>query len=422
MVWSVPATKERPMRSAYGFKVPAEDSTLTHVTPGSPMGEVLRRYWQPIALAEDLTDLPRRLKVMGEDLVAFRDKSGKVGVLHLHCAHRGTSLEYGRVEQDGIRCCYHGWKYRADGKCIEMPCEQPGYAERMDVWQPSYPVHEFGGLVFVYMGPPEKQPLFPMYDIIDTSKRKDVVIRGMRIWGDCAIGYVRDCNWLQHTENVVDPYHLLMLHQMISGDQFNGALMRGTPPEIGFEKTSLGVRYRFVRDLPNGNHLVRYVESVVPNIMLIANIHEKGEQLVEQDRASEITWVLPIDNEHVCAYSLVAWPLKDGKPDPDWRPRTDTVIPQRPGWARDRSYEDRQRKPDDMEAQEGQRPIAVHALENLALSDTGVAMLRKLLREQVTRVQRGEDPMNIVRDPARNVAIPTNAWNTVRPQTRQAAE
>src|SRR6185295_7865585 len=143
MVCSMPATKERPMRSAYGFKVPAEDSTLTHVTPGSPMGEVLRRYWQPIALAEDLTDLPRRLKIMGEDLVAFRDKSGKAGVLHLHCAHRGTSLEYGRVEQDGIRCCYHGWKYRADGKCIEMPCEQPGYAERMDVWQPSYPVHEF---------------------------------------------------------------------------------------------------------------------------------------------------------------------------------------------------------------------------------------------------------------------------------------
>src|SRR4029078_11923860 len=107
-----------------------------------------------------------------------------------------------------------------------------------------------------------------------------------------------------------------------------------TPPEISFEKTSLGVRYRFVRDLPNGNHLVRYVESVVPNIMLIPNIHEKGEQLVEEDRASEITWVLPIDNEHVCAYSLVAWPLKDGKPDPDWRPRTDTVIPQRPGWAR----------------------------------------------------------------------------------------
>jgi hypothetical protein len=336
--------------------------------------------------------------------------------------HRGTSLEFGRVEQNGIRCCYHGWLYQADGKCIEMPCEQPGYPERMDVWQPSYPVHEFGGLVFVYMGPADKQPLFPMYDIFDTRRRNDVVIRGMRIWQDHAIGYVRDCNWLQHYENVVDPYHLLMLHQRISGDQFNGVLMQGSRPDIGFERTSLGVRYRFIRDLPNGNRLVRYVENVLPNISLISNIHEKGEHPVEQDRPSEVTWAVPTDDTHVCGYSLVAWPLRNGAPDPDWRPRTDTVIPQRPGNLRNRPYEEKQRKPDDMEAQESQRPIAVHALENLALSDTGIVMLRKLLREEVARVQRGEDPINIVRDPARNIAIPTNAWNSVVPATRQAAE
>jgi len=412
------------MRSAYGFKIPQEDATLTHVGASTPMGEVLRRYWQPIALSEELTDLPRRVRALGEDLVAFRDKAGRAGVLHLHCAHRGTSLEWGRIEQEGIRCCYHGWLYRVDGKCIEMPCEQPDFTERMDIWQPGYPVHEYGGLVFIYMGPPEKQPLFPMYDIYDTRKRQDVVIRGMRIYDDCGPGHVRDCNWLQHYENTIDSYHLLILHQMISGDQFQSVMMVGTRPDIGFEPTSLGARHRFTRNLPNGHRFTRYVELVLPNINIIPNIHERGDRLIERSMPTEMTWILPVDDEHLCSFSLVAWPLKGGVPDPNWRPGIDTRIPNRPGWVRDRPYEERQRKPDDREAQEGQRTIAVHALENLALSDTGVVMLRKLLREEVRRVANDEDPRNIVRDPAKNIAIETNAWDavTLSPGTRDAAE
>lgn len=406
------------MRSAYDLKILREDAALTHVGVGTPMGEVLRRYWQPIALSEELTDLPKRVRALGEDLVAFRDKAGRAGVLHLHCAHRGTSLEWGRIEQDGIRCCYHGWLYRVDGKCIEMPCEQPGFTERMDVWQPAYPVHEFGGLLFIYMGPPEKQPLFPMYDIYDTRRRRDVVIRGMRIYDDCGAGHVRDCNWLQHYENTIDPYHLLILHQMISGDQFQSVMMVGTRPDIGFERTSLGGRHRFTRNLPNGHRFTRYVELVLPNIQIIPNIREQGDRPIERSMPTEVTWVLPVDDEHLCSFSLVAWPLKDGDPDPNWRPGIDTRIPNRPGWVRDRPYEDRQRKPDDREAQEGQRTIAVHALENLALSDTGVIMLRKLLREQVARVENGEDPMNVVRDPSKNIAIETNAWDTVTMSSR----
>src|SRR5260370_23317359 len=99
----------------------------------------------------------------------------------------------------------------------------------MDVGRRAYKTHDFGGLVFLYMGPPGSEPLFPAYDIINPDRGEDVVLRGMRLWGDYAVGMVRDCNWLQHWENIVDPYHLLMLHQAISGDQFEGALMQGHP-------------------------------------------------------------------------------------------------------------------------------------------------------------------------------------------------
>jgi phenylpropionate dioxygenase-like ring-hydroxylating dioxygenase large terminal subunit len=116
----------------------------------------------------------------------------------------------------------------------------------MNIEHPAYPVREFGGLVFIYMGPPGTEPLLPVFDVLDTSRRKDIVLRGMRLWGDYAIGFVRDCNWLQHFENVVDPWHVLVLHQSISGDQFDSAMM------VGSGQTSLGVRYKVTKSLPNG--------------------------------------------------------------------------------------------------------------------------------------------------------------------------
>jgi phenylpropionate dioxygenase-like ring-hydroxylating dioxygenase large terminal subunit len=408
------------MKSAYGKTVPGEDADLTHVEAGSPMGEVLRRYWQPVALSDELRDLPKRVRILCEDLVLFRAGNGKVGCLEPHCSHRGTSLEWGRVEENGLRCCYHGWLYDTQGRVVEMPCEPEGFCARMNVEHPAYPTQEYGGLVFVYMGPPGTEPLFPLYDIIDTRYRADVVLRGMRIWEDHSIGYVRDCNWLQHYENVVDPWHLLVLHQMISGDQFKSALMQGTT-KIGFEKTSLGLRYRIIKDLPTGYRVVRYGECVLPNIFLVPNLHEPGTVPKRQDRCSELSWAVPIDNEHVAAFSIAAWPLENGAPKKDYRPGTDTVTEIRPGNLRSRPYEDRQRRPDDMEAQESQRPIAIHALETLGNSDLGIVQLRRMLREQIKRVQQGDDPLNVIRDEAANHRITTNAWNTILSPEEAAA-
>jgi nitrite reductase/ring-hydroxylating ferredoxin subunit len=401
------------MKSRYGLELPTEDSSLTHVDPGTPMGELMRRYWQPVCLSDELSDLPRRVRILCEDLVVFRDKAGRVGCLELHCAHRGTSLEYGRIEDSGIRCCYHGWLYDTEGQCLEMPCEQPGYAKRMDVWQPAYPVHEYGGLVFIYMGPPDKQPLFPMYDIIDTRHRDDVALRGMRLWDDHSVGFVRDCNWLQHFENNADPWHIMVLHDMISGDQFGSGVNKGAWPSLGFEKTPLGTRYTWNRLLPNGNRMFRHCEKVIPNIFMVPNIHERGKVATGPYKATELSWCVPADNEHIYGISIVAWPLKDGAPDPDWTPGIDTVTPIRPGNLRDRPYEDKQRRPDDMEAQESQRPIAVHALESLTVADREIVYLRRLLRQAIDDLRDGRDPPNIVRDPAANHAIPTHCETAI---------
>jgi phenylpropionate dioxygenase-like ring-hydroxylating dioxygenase large terminal subunit len=400
------------MKSAYGRQTQPPDYELTCVEPGSPMGELLRRYWQPVCTSDELKDLPKKVKLLCEELIVFRDKRGRVGALEPHCSHRGTSLEWGRVEEEGLRCCYHGWLYDTKGQCIDMPCETEEFRQRLDVWHPAYRAMECGGLVFVYMGPPGTEPLFPMYDIIDTRYRDDVVLRGMRLWGDYSVGFVKDCNWLQHYENIVDPWHLLVLHQMISGDQFEGALMQGAP-RIGFEKTTLGVRYNLTKSLPNGNRFERHAECIVPNAFLIPNIREAGTTPKREERCSELSWAVPVDNEHVTGLSIVAWPLKDGEPKKGWQPGTDTVQDIRPGSVLSRKYEERQRKPDDLEAQEGQRAIAVHALENLASSDSGIVMLRRILREQISRVSDGLDPMNVIRDARDNRKIPTNAWNTI---------
>jgi nitrite reductase/ring-hydroxylating ferredoxin subunit len=406
----------RPARSAYGATAPAEDARLTHVGPGTPAGELLRRYWQPVALSDELGDLPRRVRVLGEDLVLIRDGAGRVGALDLHCPHRGTSLEYGRIEAGGIRCCYHGWLMDTAGRVCHMLCEPPGTAERLGIVQPGYPVREVGGLVFAYLGPPEREPTFPLLDVAD---RPDVALQGRRLWGEYGIGYVRDCNWLQHLENVVDPWHLIALHTQISGAQFGGVMGQADLPAIEMETTPVGVRYMVHRPIANGNVLRRCTEIVFPNIALIPSIHETGEVAKERDVPTDVTWVVPIDDTHVTALTMLVVPVVDGAPDPAFRPGTDTetrdadgnLLP--PGFRPERPYEERQRFPDDMEAQESQRPIAVHALEHLVSSDRGVLLYRRQLRAQIARVEAGEDPLNVARGAGADRRVRTNAYNRV---------
>ena len=181
-----------------------ENQLLARVGPGTPAGRLLRRYWHVVAAAAELSaEKPKKkVRVLGEDLVLYRDQSGNYGLVAEKCSHRGASLYYGFVEEDGIRCAYHGWKYDACGKCVEQPFESPEVGFQEKIRHPAYPVVKLSGQLFAYMGPPEKKPLLPKWDLLarlDGIKKVDV----------CE---VLQCNWLQAMENSVDPVHTYYLH------------------------------------------------------------------------------------------------------------------------------------------------------------------------------------------------------------------
>jgi hypothetical protein len=281
------------------------------------MGELLRRYRQPVCTPDELRDLLRKEKLLCEEIVVLRDKKGRVGALDPHCATAAPRSNGAASRRRGCAAITVGFTIR-------------------------------------------------------------------------------------------------------KADRFEGASMQGTPT-IGWEKTPLGVRYNLIKDLPNGNRMVRHAEYIVPNMFVIPTIREPGTKPKRSERSTELSWAVPIDNECVRGISIVAWPLENGAPKPDWEPGTETIADIGPSSYLKRSYEERQRKPDDLEAQEGQRPIAVHALENLAHSNTGIVMLPRLLREQLQCVEQGLDPINFMRDPSTNKRIPTGAWNTILSPTEAAA-
>ena len=198
--------------TAYGKRPGVHDPLLTEVAAGTPMGELLRRYWHPIGTSADAGDTPQRVRVLGEDLILFRDGSGRAGLLYPHCCHRGTSLYYGRVEAEGIRCCYHGWLFDVEGHCLDQPCEPDGGARaRGRRRQPWYALEERYGLVWAYLGPPDRKPELPRYDALERLDAGEMLETN-----DASIGgggpRIIPCNWFQHYENLVDPYHVVILH------------------------------------------------------------------------------------------------------------------------------------------------------------------------------------------------------------------
>jgi len=383
--------------------VAAEDETLTHVDFGTPMGELLRRYWQPVALSQELQDLPKRIRILCEDLVVFRDGNGCAGVLGLKCSHRGTSLEYGRIEADGIRCCYHGWKFDAEGHCLEQPGEPPESDYYEKVRQPWYPVHEFGGLIFIYMGPPDKKPEFPIYDI---WLQKDFRLHAYR---NVSRGVIAECNWLQIQENGTDPFHTYFLHSINSGHQFTDAY--AARPTVAFSRTPISTLYFRDAILPNKNMFRRVGENFVPNARSLPPQTETGDT-PQLHRGRYIGWWVPVDNTHTIGFHIETLKIEadgdtDGSVWAEAAPGRSNVF-QEPT----RDYEDTQRRPDDREAQVGQGSIAARGLEHLATTDQGIVMVRRMLHEALAAIERGEDPPGIIRD-KKNTTVPVGARNEV---------
>lgn len=374
--------------------VPREDTELTHVGPDTPCGEYLRRFWQPACFSDELGDLPLRVRILGEDLVAFRDQSGEVGLLELHCPHRGTSLEFGLVGAKGIRCCYHGWLFDVDGTILETPGEPPGSTLKDKLFHGAYPVHEAFGLVFAYMGPPDRQPPFPTYDSLMRPGYR--VIPGRK--------YFYPCNWLQIQENTMDPAHTAFLHTIVSGAMFTEEF--GVLPELDFLETPIGMIYVATRRVGD-NVWARMVEAVLPNLQQVAPIWETGRQERAFSGPMMSRWLVPMDDTNTMFIELRH--LGDGDNEiPEWWLDRGQMLP---GQLAMDTYEQSQRRPGDFEAQVSQRAIAVHGLEHLSATDRGITMFRKQVRRGIHAVRDGDDPMGLCRAPG--AVIPTYCNNTV---------
>ncbi|GEP53480.1 aromatic ring-hydroxylating dioxygenase subunit alpha [Reyranella soli] len=369
--------------SAYARKPPNYNAKLTEVGRGTPMGELLRRYWHPAGIAADAGATPRPVKVLGEELILFRDGQGRAGLVYPRCCHRGTTLYYGKIEERGIRCCYHGWLFDVEGHCLEMPCEpNPSGPQCQRVRQPWYPVEERYGLVFAYLGPPEKKPVLPRYECLEVMGPGEFVEADDSSIGSGGI-VIAPCNWLQHFENVVDPYHVPVLHGTFSGPQFVEQM--ATFPKVKFEYGPRGVKATSIRPGPNGKRFRRITEAIVPTLRLVANPRVAQYGMVES-----IGWTLPIDDTHYRIY--VAGRVKEKGELAKFKSRYNGKT-----WA-ELSPEEHQQFPGDTEAQVGQGAITFHSEEHLMSSDQGVSMLRLFLRKQVDTVAAGGDPVGVAFD------------------------
>jgi phenylpropionate dioxygenase-like ring-hydroxylating dioxygenase large terminal subunit len=374
--------------------IPQEDTELTHVGPGTPCGEYFRRYWQPICFADELRDLPLRVKILGEDLVVFRDLSGAVGLLELHCPHRGTSLEFGLIGPKGIRCCYHAWLFDVDGTILETPGEPADSTLKDRLFHGAYPTHEYNGIVFAYMGPPDQQPPFPVYD--NFTRRGYRLMPGRK--------YFYPCNWLQIMENAMDPVHTAFLHTIVSGSQFTDQF--GVVPELEFIETPIGMIYVGTRRVGD-NVWARMVEAILPNLQQVAPVWEDGRQEHPFSGPMMNRWIVPLDDTNTMFIEFRHVSETEGV-TPSWWANRDIMLP---GQLATDTYEAGQRQPGDYEAQVSQRPIEIHALEHLGATDRGVTMFRQQIRRGIRTVQAGRDPAGLCRDAG--AVIPTYCNDTI---------
>ncbi len=353
-----------------------QNRILTQVGPGTPGGQLLRRYWHPILITRELTpeNPVKHLRILGEDLVIYLDKSNQVGLLADRCPHRGASLLYGRVEKRGLSCAYHGWLMDCAGKVLEAPAEQKDSIAR-NVKTTAYPVQEFMGFYWAYMGP-APAPAIPRYDIFMRKDGRHKIVAYPRL----------DCNWFVTAENGVDSTHLQLLHQEPPGAKFKPAdSTRGYIDDIeasDYYKNDIGIMKR--RTYHGGT----------------VDEHPFIFPLMLRTRGS--IWMrTPIDDEHTNHWVVE---FRQGDPSPEiaveylapFKHPPDAVHPQavfekfpKHGWPLS----------EDVVMWETQGRIADRTKENLGGADKGVVLLRRIMFEEIERVQRGEDPLGVIRDP-----------------------
>jgi len=284
-----------------------ENAQLTRVGPGTLMGDLMRQYWIPVVLSSELPAGGRvkRVRILGEDLVAFRAPSGRVGLLGEFCSHRRASLYFGRNEEPGLRCVYHGWQYEPGGRCIDMPNERPESSFQDKVTHPAYPCAERGGVVWAYMGPASPPPGLPDLEWTEVPEDQRFV---SKFW--------QDCNYLQALEGGVDPAHISFLHgildarddglrraldQAAAGFGFAAQLERAPHIEVADTETGLLIGAR--REAPAGQYYWRVTRYLVP-------FHSMPPPEVGSDPVIHSHVWIPIDDDHLVNWCISYHPTR----------------------------------------------------------------------------------------------------------------
>jgi phthalate 4,5-dioxygenase len=387
-----------------------ENELLTRTGRGTPGGELLRRYWQPVALSEELPAgaAPISMKILGEDLVLFRDDKGRVGLLGIHCSHRGTDLSYGRVEDGGLRCLYHGWLYDIGGRCLQQPGE-PGVGEHRDaIRHPAYPCKETGGVIFTYLGP-GTPPLLPNYEFLNAPPERLYVNK-----------IFHECNYLQANEGNIDPVHLSFLHRFLENreERYRGVrgaeeshynlVARNIAPILDVELTDFGVRIYTVRRLEGDKAYLRVSYFILPNLSAFPG-QTGGE-------GYSVNWHVPTDDDHHWKYTFVysaGAPLdkkmvnrERSELTPDYR----LVCNEANRFMQDRESMKSKTyagmssgfQAHDAFATASQGAIQDRTEEHLVSSDKAIVAARKLLEKAIRDVQEGREPPHVVREPSQN--------------------
>ena len=387
-----------------------EEEALVKVGPGTPSGEVFRRYWLPVDVSANLgagrgnftgARNPIKVRVLGEDLILFRESSGKPGLLAEHCSHRGTSLYYGRVEDNCIRCIYHGWLFDTGGNVVDMPGEPPASKFKEKVKHPAYPCVEVGGLIFAYMGPPDKIPVFPKYHQLF---RED----GIRVTGNG--GYIEQCNVFQTLhDNNLDPWHGDIAHSWFRATPRSSFLHHGKdgepPSPLRFERTPWGTRYVDLKNTTTPGHY-EYHETYT--VWPTQRCNQRGGRSMK--------WAMPVDDYRTRWFTVEFYPFVDGKPTEeairaqnnrfhigyvenlpkDWVEQVGTWWNFGHPWRQGNLWEDEISQATQGSAERNFLPD--WEKWHLASSDEGLILNRRVWAEQVERVRQGLDPIGVIRD------------------------
>jgi phenylpropionate dioxygenase-like ring-hydroxylating dioxygenase large terminal subunit len=391
-----------PRESHHGSKRRRETvvlSDIPHIGPGTPAGQWFRRYWLAVGTTEDLRDIPQRIKILGEELVLFRDRKGRPGLLALHCAHRGSSLEYGDIQEHGIRCAYHGWLFDIDGNCLEQPAEPDGSSFSRKVKQPSYPVRELGGLIFAYLGSdPAAGPPLPNYSpLMDHGGQRQIEPTRQL-----------DYNWFNFYENAVDPAHICVLHrhsgygEQTWGDKF---FSYDDMPSFDPVETKYGMKVVMRKPGPApGTEIIDEMSVAFPAVVQLGDtefVHAKVDPAVlvrEGSHCEHTLFLTPNDDEHFTLFTVNSYT----GPDADFFDKLEQMRKRELPKQEVKPYDRRKFMPyrgnirrEDIVTQ-GTQGLLGEREEHLGVSDRGVIMLRRLILEAIETVLAGGEPKGIL--------------------------